>query len=206
MKKVKPKRKMKKGGGSRKGSAFERQICIELSEWFSEGKRTDLFWRNLGSGARSTVKSKKGISIANSAGDIGYLDVAGKPLTDKITFELKAGYSKAETTSLVDSLAHQKSPQLAQFIEQAINSSKQANTPYWAVIQKRNQKKVLIHVPLHFILDVRKSTSSLPVWAVTPSQETTYKDKLGDYVFVHTMPFELFCKNMPVSFFHDNPK
>lgn len=44
-----------------KGNIFELTICKELSYWISDGKRGDLFVRNVTSGARTTVAHKKGI-------------------------------------------------------------------------------------------------------------------------------------------------
>lgn len=46
---------MRKGGGQAKGSAFERESCLGLSLWVSQGKRTDLFTRNVLSGGRFTI-------------------------------------------------------------------------------------------------------------------------------------------------------
>ena len=133
--------------GSRKGSAFERDVCKRLSLWFSKNTSETLFWRTAGSGARSTSRAKSGKSTANSAGDIGYLDAAGKPLIEAITFELKCGYSKADTTSLIDTLPSRKKPQLLEFIRQAVESGRNAQSKYWSVIHRRNSKQTLIHFP-----------------------------------------------------------
>ena len=65
-----------------KGSQFERQIAKELSKWFSRGERDDLFWRTAGSGARATTRMKQNIDTANSAGDLGFLHLEGKPFID----------------------------------------------------------------------------------------------------------------------------
>ena len=132
----------------RKGSSFERTVCRQLSLWFSYGKNEDLFYRTAGSGARSTSRAKKGKTTANSAGDIGYLDAAGKPLIEAITFELKCGYNNTDTTSLIDTTPGRKRPQLLEFIEQAVDSAKNAQSKYWAVIHKRNGKQALIHFPM----------------------------------------------------------
>jgi hypothetical protein len=198
---------MKKGGSSRKGSEFERQICRKLSLWFSDNQRFDLFWRNSGSGARSTTLAKQGKSISNSAGDIGYLDIEGKPLLDKVTFELKAGYSASDTTSLIDLGANRKLPLLYQFIQQAVSSSKQAGTPHWAVIQKRNKRKELIHFSYDLFLEIDTYCQ----------QERKYSlvDLLGQYqttkvinqesgAVIFSAPFDDFCVAVPASFFKSN--
>jgi hypothetical protein len=199
---------------SQKGANFERRICTELSLWFSGGTRVDLFWRNAGSGARNTIKAKQGVSITNSAGDVGYLCVEGKPLIDCITFELKAGYNKADTTSLIDMAPNRKNILLQQFITQAINSSKRAGTPYWAVIHHRNSRETLIHLPLEFIQEVhiintnieKKVQKNVFIMnecnSIIPHQITVYKLKTGEIISVYSMPFSTFCKHVPVSFFH----
>jgi hypothetical protein len=196
---------MKKGGGSRKGSAFERLVCVRLSQWFSHGERTDLFWRTSGSGARSTVKAKTGQTIANSAGDIRYADIEGKPLIDIVTFELKAGYRESESMALLELLPNRKLTMFGQFIDQAIESSKQVNTPYWAVIQKRNQKEILIHVPNNLIAEISLFLDSDLMGAslsnkIIPSQTTlySYKDEVLD---VFSTTFDLFCQHVPPDFF-----
>ena len=138
----------KRVNSMRKGSSFERTVCRQLSLWFSDGKSEDLFYRTAGSGARSTARAKKGKTTANSAGDIGYLDAAGKPLIEAITFELKCGYNNTDTTSLIDTAPGRKRPQLSEFVEQAIDSANNAKSTYWAVIHKRNGKQALIHFPM----------------------------------------------------------
>jgi len=77
-----------------KGQDFERTICKELSLWYSQGEREDVFWRTAGSGARATTRAKIGKITANSAGDIGYLDSFGKPFCDYFMIEVKSGYTK----------------------------------------------------------------------------------------------------------------
>lgn len=42
---------MKRGGGKKKGSRFERTVCRLFSIWWSEGKSGEIFWRSGGSGS-----------------------------------------------------------------------------------------------------------------------------------------------------------
>ena len=79
----------KKVNGSRKGSKFERDISKKISLWFSDGKRDDLLWRTAGSGARQTVRRKKGLKTEGGAGDLSSTSDETKILTDVICFELK---------------------------------------------------------------------------------------------------------------------
>lgn len=72
---------MRKGGGKAKGSAFERDICKQLSLWVSGGKREDCFWRSAMSGGRATVHLKRGANLAQHAGDITATHSMGERLT-----------------------------------------------------------------------------------------------------------------------------
>ena len=84
---------MRKGGGSNKGSEFEREICKKLSKWVSDGERDDIYWRTAGSGARATCRARKGKATANSDGDVGCLDNRYGWFTDRVLIELKRGYN-----------------------------------------------------------------------------------------------------------------
>lgn len=79
---------MRPGGGKAKGTAFERQVCKELSLWVSHGKNQDLFWRSSISGGRATVALRKGRDI-KAAGDICAVDPEGHKLTDRYFIECK---------------------------------------------------------------------------------------------------------------------
>lgn len=51
---------MKKGGGKKKGSAFEREQAKILSLWISNNKDKDLLWRSTLSGGRASSGKVKG--------------------------------------------------------------------------------------------------------------------------------------------------
>lgn len=90
VKKKKKRKKMRPGGGSAKGSKFERDLCTILSYWWTENKRDDIFWRTAGSGSRATSRRRRrGISTANEFGDVKFIDPIGKSLLDAFCFELK---------------------------------------------------------------------------------------------------------------------
>lgn len=80
---------MKPGGGKAKGSAFEREVCKELSLWMSGGTRDDLYWRSAMSGGRASVQFKKGGGNVSQTGDICSIDPAGAPLTSTFFIECK---------------------------------------------------------------------------------------------------------------------
>jgi hypothetical protein len=79
---------MRAGGGKNKGSAFEREVCVILSEWMTAGERKDLFWRSSMSGGRATVHLRKGQTL-KQCGDICAIDPEGMPFTDRYFIECK---------------------------------------------------------------------------------------------------------------------
>lgn len=88
-KKKAPKLKAKGGAGKRKGSAFERDVCVKLSLWVSGGKKTDLFWRSAMSGGRATVARKTG-KMVRQAGDICATTPEGHSFTSVWFVECKS--------------------------------------------------------------------------------------------------------------------
>jgi hypothetical protein len=76
---------MKSGKGKSKGSAFEREVCKDLSLWLSGGKRKDLFWRSAMSGGRATIHGVK----VRQAGDITAVALEAQAFTQKYVIECK---------------------------------------------------------------------------------------------------------------------
>ena len=136
--------------GNKKGSAFEREICKQLSLWWSNGERDDIFWRTSGSGARAKTRSKKGNSTFGQYGDVQATDPIGQPLIDLCTIELKKGYSKYSFMDLIDKPENAATQVYKKFIEQAIQDSRNAKTPMWLLITKRDRRKALICFPFNF--------------------------------------------------------
>lgn len=83
----------KKKKKSDKGGPYEREICKELSVWWSSGRRNDIFWRTAGSGSRATIRDRQGLRTADSYGDIMATHESGKPLTKNFVISLKRGYT-----------------------------------------------------------------------------------------------------------------
>lgn len=137
--------------GRDKGMQFERNICKYLSLWISNNERDDIFWRSAASGGRATNRAKSGKKTSNSAGDICATDEKGFVFLSKVTLELKRGYNEAHLTNLVDTLPHIKKNPLLEFIKQAHNSAKQAETPFWMVVHARDRKETLVYVPHTFV-------------------------------------------------------
>lgn len=80
---------MQRGGGSGKGSNFERDVCRQLSLWITHGKKADCLWRSSMSGGRATVARKRG-ELVRQAGDITAVAPEGHVLTDNWYIECKA--------------------------------------------------------------------------------------------------------------------
>jgi len=73
---------MKRGGGKGKGNQWERDFCRDLSNWWTEGKDPDAFWR--------ADMEKKGLEARMKCGDVVATSDAGKELTRTCGIELKA--------------------------------------------------------------------------------------------------------------------
>lgn len=147
---------MRKGGGSSKGSTFERDICKALSRWWTEGARDDVFWRTAGSGGRATNRAKSGQKTAGAYGDITYVDAIGEPLMRLCCFELKRGYGSWGALDLIDKipLGRAKPPVITQFWLQAKRSAEDAGAKYPVVIFRRDGRLPGIIIPKAFLLEL----------------------------------------------------
>ena len=143
------KRAKKKGGrGKRKGNAFERKIAGQLSEWWTNGERDDVFWKSDNSGGRASARDKKGKTTANSYGDLCVLDPIGNRLMQAFTFELKTGYPKISIFDLIETVQRGKSPsELEKWIEGAQADADGAGSVSWALIVQRTGRKAILMIP-----------------------------------------------------------
>ena len=138
----------KKRRSPKKGGVFERLICKQLSLWWSNGKRDDIFWRTAGSGARATARANVGRRTVNEYGDVHATDPIGQPLIDLCTIELKKGYGRNSYFDLLDKLSKETKQPYKKFILQAIGQHEQAETEWWLLITKRDYKETLIAMPV----------------------------------------------------------
>jgi hypothetical protein len=124
-----------------KGSSYERQLCKQLSLWWSKGTNDDWFWRSSQSGGRATTRRKSGKSTVNAAGDICAMCPEGQRFLNVVTIEAKRGYTSATLSDLVE----KKSGSLYHgFIEQARTSALEAATTYWLLIHKRDRRPAIV--------------------------------------------------------------
>ena len=135
-----------------KGSSFERQVCNQLSLWWSQGERTDLFWRTANSGGRATVRAKRGEKTRSHYGDICATDPDAQILIDTICLELKRGYNKDTVSDLLDKSTHARKQTYHAWFEKIAATSKLANTVSWALIARRDKREAVIYTPLPFLM------------------------------------------------------
>jgi hypothetical protein len=81
---------MRPGGGKAKGAQFEREVCKALSEWITNGKHQDVFWRSAMSGGRATVSHRKGTRLKAQEGDLSAIRREGIPFLNRFVVECKS--------------------------------------------------------------------------------------------------------------------
>lgn len=149
-----------------KGSSYERDLCRQLSLWWTNGKRDDIFWRSSGSGARAKVRGRRGRNTYGQHGDICAIDPAGDPFIDLLTVEVKRGYSADSIAELLDKPATAVQQAVESFIQQAMESHEQAGSFSWMVILRRDKRVPVVLLPSYFVKAVQKLTSEK--WKTAP--------------------------------------
>lgn len=139
------KRKPKRAKGSSKGSRFERSFCVELSRWWTNGKRDDIFWRASGSGGRATRRGKR---TAGSHGDVSAIDPSGEELLDLCVIELKKGYDNSSPITLLDKADYHAEQTFERFIRQARDACRLAGSYSWVLVHGRNRRETIIYLPI----------------------------------------------------------
>lgn len=139
-----------------KGGSYEREVCKTLSLWWSDNKDDDLFWRTSGSGARATVRGRKGKTTRNHCGDICNTDSVGEPLIKVITFELKRGYSRNNISELLDCPLDSSIQTYEEWFEKAETSRFNAGSFSWMLIHKRDRRDPVCFIPLYFYNALRE--------------------------------------------------
>jgi hypothetical protein len=170
---------------SKKGSAFERDTCRLLSLWWTAQKRDDIFWRSAGSGARAKTRSKTGRSTFGQYGDIQCVDPIGSALTSVCTIELKRGYTKSTFSDAVEKPDKAAQQMFEKFLEQAITDSRNAKTPFWMLITRRDKKQSMVFIPNPFYKAL-VSVGSLLNRSV-PFVKIRMRSKLGSKTKLHSI-------------------
>lgn len=150
---------------SSKGSSFERELCTKLSLWWTKDlpePRDDIFWRTAGSGARAKTRGRKNKTTFGQDADITAIDPDGLPFTNLITIEAKRGYNKHTFADLIDKPKLNVKQIYEDFFDQVLESQKQAKSPYWMLIHKRDRRKTLCIIPNYLLYDLeRQGTKDL---------------------------------------------
>jgi len=159
---------------AKKGSSFERELAIKLSLWWTNGERSDVFWRTAGSGARARVRGKKGQQTQGQHGDIGATHPIGDPLTKVTIIEVKRGYSRATIQDLVD--FPEKGSKIntiyGEWFRKAKESQEQSGSISWMLIHKRDRREALVFMPkdlwyaLYFTFDPPLKAHTNVGWVV----------------------------------------
>jgi len=147
---------MKKGGGSQKGSSFERDIAKKLSQWWTqdlESERDDIFWRTSGSGARATSRTKAHKKTAYEYGDLTFTDPIGKPFIDCFLIECKCGYT--DEIDVLDFFHREDTSILFQWWDKAVKEAEEAGRKHVLLIVKRNRKPEVCFIDRDFGFNIQ---------------------------------------------------
>jgi hypothetical protein len=130
-----------------KGSVFEREFCVKLSQWWSDHSRDDLFWRTAGSGARAKVRGRRGSRTHGQHGDICATHPSAEPLIDLLTIELKRGYSNHTMADLLDKPRHAALQTWEKWLLQCEESAQNAGSFSWLMVQRRDKRVPVVFFP-----------------------------------------------------------
>jgi hypothetical protein len=129
---------------SNKGPRFEREFCKQLSLWWTHGESDAVFWRSDSSGARATSRTKRNKQTYGQYGDIQAVHPSGFPLIDLLTIELKRGYKGTSIQDLFDKPRDQNASEMESFIDQAIRQAKDAKTPGWMLVVRKDRRNAVV--------------------------------------------------------------
>lgn len=191
------KKRKRKSSGGKKGNPFERKVCDQLSEWWLGGKKDTVFWRTATSGARATVRKRKDLQTKGQHGDIGAVDPIGAPFTELITTELKRGYGSNSIADVLDRPSKRLDPPYVQWCLKAMRCAKDAGTPYWMVISRRDQHESIVCVPIKLAESLRIPNSvEFAPWAMASFQTKAQRvaGNAEDAHIVVIMPLATFLK------------
>lgn len=130
-----------------KGSSFERFISEKLSLWWTENKRTDIFWRSSNSGGRATARKKVGKETSGQYGDLAAIDPIGSPLLKVCAIELKRGYSGHTISDLLDLPATATQQIYEEWFEKVIRSHTHASSFAWMLLVRRDRREAFCFIP-----------------------------------------------------------
>lgn len=149
------------GNRAAKGSQFEREICRQLSLWWSGGKADDLFWRTSNSGGRATTRHKSGKSTRSHHGDVTATDAFGQPFIRMFCLEIKRGYNRASVMDLLDQASGSKKPLYQEWFEKVDKTRKKAGAISWMLIVRRDRKIPIVFMPTSIFRELTGTSAEL---------------------------------------------
>lgn len=191
-----------------KGGQYERDLCWELSRWWSGNSKELLFWRTSNSGGGATVRRRKGIKNQAHGSDITATEISSKPFTDLIAVEAKRGYNKrANLQTLLDfkPTKKQKTPQTMyeQWFEQAITAAETSGSPFWMLIHRRDGGQPLCFIPNELLARISISVSrTQPFLWPTPLLTLKFARRTSEGTRV---PTSIVCMKWRHFLFHVDP-
>ena len=135
-------------GGKAKGNTFEREVCKELSLWWSRVEADDIFWRTQSSGARATQRKKQKKKTRGQYGDVCSVDSRGRFLTEVCTISLKRGYPRVSLHDLIDKPPSRKDAELKSWIMEAMDHARDSRSIGWLLVMRRDRKEAIVLMPL----------------------------------------------------------
>ena len=130
-----------------KGGQYERDICHQLSLWWTNGEDDFVFWRTANSGGRATVRAKKGKKSDGHCGDVCAVNPIGQPFIDLVTPEIKRGYNNDTFHALLDAPPTAASSKYETWIIKARDAAKRQGSYSWCLIHRRDRRRPLILFP-----------------------------------------------------------
>lgn len=164
-----------------KGGEFEREICYELSKWWSgKDDEDDIFWRSSQSGGRATTRGRKGKRTSGHCGDIAATHPSGNLFIEVLTVEMKRGYNSATLADLMDKPPHPTAQQIYEkWYQQATEAMARAKSYSWMIIHRRDKRKHTVTMPWGLVEELRSVgsfKSPMPFLAVSAAMRLKNED------------------------------
>lgn len=179
---------------AKKGSEFERSVCKMLSRWWSGELEDDsLFWRTSTSGARATVRARKGKKTSGGSGDICATSPHAQPLLEMVTVEIKRGYNTSTISDLLDRAPGAKKQRYEEWFGKVEGEAKLAGSLSWMLIHQRDRRRALCFFPTALSDNLEQMGSDLCCGSV---RITLDRERDGKPESVTGMPLDNFLSHV----------
>jgi hypothetical protein len=138
-----------------KGGRFERLLCAALSRWWTRSDRDDVFIKTESSGARGTVRARRGKQTYQQYGDIHPNDPVGEPLFRVFVMEAKKGYNRATLADVLDRPSGGAQQEWEAWVQQAVTACENSTVGFWMLVHMRDKRRPTAFVPWDFVDDLR---------------------------------------------------